>query len=170
MTRVILAALLVLGLARPAIATPVTLHVVTTAVHDGDTLTFERDGLTDHARLIGIDAPELAQPRWGREAQLLVSELVWRRPTRLVVPHPKRPRDAYGRLLALVYYDDTCIQQVLLSRGLAVANAYGEDVPGFEVFDLLMKNARSRRVGVWSDPGFVDPQVWRKRKKQKDGK
>lgn len=156
-------------LAGPAYAKSVVLNVVPTQVHDGDTLTFvSRDGLTEHVRLLGVDAPELAQPRWGREAQLLVHELVWKRKVKLVVPNAQRPRDAYGRLLALVYYDDTSVQHVLLSRGLAVANAYGSDVPGFETFDMLMKAAKTRRVGVWSDVGFVDPQVWRRQRKVKE--
>jgi micrococcal nuclease len=152
-------------------AKPVVLWVQPTGVYDGDTFTFvNRDGLHEQVRLLGIDAPELAQPRWGRAAQLLVSELVWNRRVQLVIPRPARPRDAYGRLLALVYLDSVSVQQTLLMQGLAVANAYGENVPGFDMFELVMRNAKMRRVGIWSDPDFVDPQVWRKQKKQKDVK
>lgn len=80
---------------------------IVTAVHDGDTLTARIDlplglSLTDHVRLVGIDAPELPTPE-GVAAQQHLSDLVLLREVRIRMSH--EVRDKYGRLLAEVFDD-----------------------------------------------------------------
>lgn len=158
---------LVQYVAAPALAQALDPHQDTSittrvlSVYDGDTFSIRLGGLPDKVRLLGIDAPELHQARWGIAARARLAHLVMGRDVRLELDE-KKPRDAYGRLLAYVYVNDTMVQKDLLLQGLAVAKSYGKAPRGFETLDIVMKEARRRKLGIWNDPSFVLPDVYRK--------
>lgn len=77
------------------------------AVHDGDTVTARIElplgvSLTDHIRLVGIDADELSSPL-GPAARDFLSDLCLQRIVRVQISHDLR--DKYGRLLGELFDD-----------------------------------------------------------------
>lgn len=149
------------ALALARVHTETSIMVKVDGVYDGDTFSIHLGGLPDKVRLLGIDAPELRQGRWGKEAQVKLSTLVTGKTVRIEVDE-KKPRDAYGRLLGYVYIGDTMVQKELLLGGLAIAKAYGEPPRLYDVMWMLSERARTQRVGLWGDPTFVPPDAWRK--------
>ena len=119
---------------------------------DGDTLT-----LSGHRiRLIGIDAPEMAQAcrrdgaAWtcGTAARARLAELL----KRGVVECRASGTDRYGRTLARCLSGEDDVGAVLVREGLAVA--YG----GYEHEEGL---AQAERRGLWGAE-FDRPQDWRR--------
>lgn len=137
-----------------------SLNLVVEAVHDGDTFSTHLGGLVDKVRLLGIDAPELKQPKWGKLAQEKLAGLVLRQTVRVEVDEV-HPRDAYGRLVGYVYYHDVLVQREMLVSGLAVAKAYGKPPRMFDMLVTFEQAAKARHSGVWSDPTFVSPDTFR---------
>lgn len=99
--------------------------------YDGDTITvnvpdvhpFFGKGL--NVRLRGIDTPEIrgktpCEKDWGRSAKKLVeSELSHAKRIDLKINHKKK-LDKYGRLLALVIYDNKDLAETLLKNHMAI--------------------------------------------------
>lgn len=149
--------------ARPIHSSGVVIDTVAMGVHDGDTFTINLYGLVDHVRLWGVDAPELAQAPWGKRARDKLAALVGRQGVRVEVRSAARPRDGYGRILALVYLPDgTCVQHELLREGLALTADYGDALPTWDTMCLLEDSAKRLRKGVWGDPLFVVPKAYRR--------
>lgn len=108
-------------------------HVV-----DGDTVDLDVDlGFAIHfnlrVRLLGVNTPELhakdlavreaAQTARKRVEVLLLGELLAKPPT-LIIETKKDGQDKYGRYLARIYLPDgRCVNDLLLSEGLAVPMA-----------------------------------------------
>ncbi|HEX8949774.1 MAG TPA: thermonuclease family protein [Dissulfurispiraceae bacterium] len=148
-------------------------------VNDGDTVTVrargrDRKGLfslrsllgtTERVRLIGIDAPELYQDPWGRQAKKylkkLLSENDWLVDIELDVEH----RDKYGRLLAYLWgKDGRMINERMLEAGYAVLFTIPPNVKYAERFVAAQKRAEALRAGIWKNGGLREsPYEWRKR-------
>lgn len=119
---------------------------------DGDTLTLGRHRI----RLVGIDAPELAQTcrrdgaewRCGAAARGRLGELLRAGP----VTCEARRNDRYGRMLARCATAGGDLGARLVREGLAVA--YG----GYEDEEAL---AQAERGGLWGAE-FERPQDWRR--------
>lgn len=154
--------------AAPATTKPhplLSINLAVEAVHDGDTFSTHLGGLADKVRMLGIDAPELVQPRWGPAAQLKLSSLILHKTVRAEVDE-MQPRDAYGRILAYVYLavipnKELMVQQEMLSSGMAIAKAYGKPPRGFDLLTALENEAKARHTGIWSDPTFISPDTFR---------
>ncbi|XXJ19985.1 thermonuclease family protein [Desulfovibrio caledoniensis] len=127
----ILALILFLALALPALAGDVTLlepgdRIVAQvlAVTDGDSLVVEVRGLRMAVRLAGVDCPEWNAPG-GKAATAFTSEWVDRGRTVILEAaqdcYTKRPDcwDRYGRLLAFVWRDGHLLQEDLIHTGHA---------------------------------------------------
>jgi micrococcal nuclease len=126
------------------------------AIADGDTFTLlGPDKKQERVRLYGIDCPEKNQP-FGQVARKRLSALVFGKPVRL----ESRGRDRYKRVLALVWVNDTVLVNTqLLREGLAWHYDRYDDDPQWEA---LEQQARSSKVGLWSEPAPVEPWNWRK--------
>lgn len=131
-----------------------------TAVLDGDTLDIITErGEEARVRLCGIDAPEIAQPEWGRpgerfgeEAKLAARE--WCENTRVrLMLQAHQMRDRFGRLLAYVVLEDgTILNELLLTAGLARYDGrFSHDL--VERYALLEQQARFDGVGIWQSEG-----------------
>lgn len=135
--------------------TAVSHGVVTGHPHvgDGDGLTF--DGA--RVRLLGIDAPELAQScdaasggrhACGEEARSHLADLIGGN----TVTCSWSRLDRYGRRLGECRAGDLDLNAAMVRDGWALAyGAHGEEEA----------EARAARRGVWSG-GFVRPQDWRR--------
>ncbi len=122
-------------------------------VSDGDSLRFG----DERVRLIGIDAPELAQTctdsagqSWacGRVARQRLVQLV--AGGNLECRYSKR--DRYDRALAVCRVDEKDIGAILVSEGLAVSY---NDYPSEEAI------ARRQKLGMWAGE-FITPRNWRR--------
>lgn len=127
--------------------------VGTAAIVDGDTL---RIGTT-RIRLIGLDAPELAQTctgadgaDWpcGRQARSFAEQIAGGR-TVACVPSG---RDRYARVLARCSVEDGDLGREIVGAGWAVADMdYGVEAA----------RARAAHAGIWAGT-FTAPAEWRR--------
>jgi endonuclease YncB( thermonuclease family) len=130
------------------------------AVKDGDTIEVMHDGRPVRVRLAHVDCPEGGQP-FGKAARRFTSALCHGRTVR--VERTGRP-DRYGRAIALVHVDGTCVNRALVSAGYAWHyTAYSKD----DTYGALEREARAARVGLWADPHAVAPWEWRKQRRGK---
>lgn len=139
-------------------------------VGDGDTLK-TADG--EMVRLVGINAPEIPHPAqgkpvgeaFGEAARDRLDDLVKGETITLVIPMG-RERDAYGRVLALVFPGDSPIQgrasanEVLVRDGLA--HVFIMENGGFlivEAWVAAQGGAQRSELGVWSLPPNELPEL-----------
>lgn len=118
-------------------------------VSDGDTIVvLLSDNRELRVRLEGIDCPEKKQD-FGEKAKQATATLCWNKEVKII----KSGTDKYGRTLGFVYVDDMCVNEELLKMGLAWHyKKYNSDPH----YSQLEKNARERKVGLWSQP---DPEA-----------
>lgn len=120
-------------------------------VADGDTISC-RDGR--RIRLVGIDAPELDQPPFGRQSRVALEQVI---PpgTRLGVELAPDPVDAFGRTLAYLWDDRTMINELMVRRGWALAFVMRPNVRYAEALRVAEREARWQNVGHWGTGGFA---------------
>ncbi|MGE5299441.1 MAG: thermonuclease family protein [Acidobacteriota bacterium] len=123
-------------------------------VNDGDTITVRINGRHERVRLIGIDAPEMAQFPWGVKAKRHLQEiLLSSREVFLELDIDKR--DKYGRLLAYVRTGDgRMINEEMVNDGYAVLFTYPPNVRYVSLFNRAQADARRRKAGIWGGRGF----------------
>ncbi len=120
---------------------------------DGDTVLARlRGGRVEKVRLLGVDTPEVVDPRkpvqcFGHVASAFTaSALVGRRVT---LELDAEPRDKYGRLLAYVLVDGRRFDDELLTRGYArflVIPPNGAHARAMLLEELA---ARAAKRGLW---------------------
>lgn len=120
-------------------------------VIDGDTFV-----VTDLAviRLWGVDAPEMDQP-FGQEAKEALIKLLGHR--RLTI---EQKGTSFRRLVARVHAGRQDVALELLKQGLAWHDS--RYAPKQDNYARAEAEAKSQRLGVWSDPDAVPPWRWRK--------
>lgn len=116
-----------------------------------------------HIRIAGVDAPELAH--WGREAQPyskealeMLTDLIHKRRVRAQIYR----RDQYDRVVAQVYVRKWFLKKdvglEMLKAGLATvyeAKSGAEFGLSEEKYRAAEEQAKERRVGMWTKPGFI---------------
>jgi endonuclease YncB( thermonuclease family) len=122
------------------------------AVVDGDTIRLGGERI----RLLGIDAPEIAQDctngegvPWacGAGARTMMRQLLGQGP----VTCRAQGHDRYGRVLARCSQGARDIAAAMVKAGLAVADGgYGAE----------QRQARAAKAGIWAGD-FQSPAVWR---------
>jgi endonuclease YncB( thermonuclease family) len=66
-------------------------------------------------------------------------------------------------MIASVYVNNQCLNQALVSNGLAWHfKKYSKDMS----YDVLEQKARASKIGLWSDPNPTAPWDWRKSKRK----
>ncbi|WP_343314333.1 thermonuclease family protein [Brucella sp. BE17] len=121
-------------------------------VIDGDTVIIEDVRI----RLIGIDAPEIAQScerggaayECGKEARTILRSRIGKSPIRC----DGHEKDIYGRVLARCYLAGTDLNGWMVQQGWAVA--YGD-------YKREEAEARANKGGLWMGQ-FEQPSSWRK--------
>jgi micrococcal nuclease len=152
-----------------ACAVPGNPYVVT-AVHDGDTISVKTGGSsqsgqkTERLRLIGIDAPEMKQGKWGREAKKRLRDIINRNNRVVNVEFDVEQRDKYGRLLGYLWsIDGYMINERMAEEGNAVLYTIPPNVRYAERLSMAQKRARSKGLGIWGPDGLRQrPSDWRK--------
>jgi micrococcal nuclease len=133
----------------------VTARVPATVIHDvdGDTVLARlRSGRVEKVRLLGVDTPEVVDPRkpvqcFGHEASAFTaSTLVGRRVT---LELDAEPRDKYGRLLAYVIVGGRRFNDELLAGGYARLLVIPPNGSHARAMLLAELDARRERRGLW---------------------
>lgn len=121
---------------------------------DGDTFVLLLDNNFDtRVRLNGIDCPENKQA-FSQRAKKELSDLIFER--QIVVYYEKK--DGFGRVLGEVYIGNVNVNHEMVRRGMAWHYVkYSDD----ETLARLESEARSSRVGLWSEPNPVPPWEYR---------
>ncbi len=130
-------------------------------IHDGDTMTVHCDRHRDQSRklkirLYCIDAPELKQAPWGRQARDHLRELVDDDPVDVHV----KARDRYGRTVGEVWRGRVNLNLEMVRDGaVAVYPKYCRE-PSYTDAQRIVQSAR---VGIWREPGLQQrPWEWRR--------
>lgn len=126
-------------------------------VIDGDTFEVNAGSAIDTVRVIGIDTPEIADPRksaecFGAEASSKAKEILSGKNVRLESDPAQGERDKYGRLLRHVFLEDGT-NFGLLMIGQGYAHEYGYPVSGKyrAEYKEAQNYARENSLGLWGD-------------------
>ncbi len=132
-------------------------------VSDGDTLTVLDVQKKPHKiRLLGIDAPEKAQP-FGQKSKESLSHLAFQKQVQV----RSSKKDRYGRTVGQVFVGNTdvCLEQVKLGMAWHYKTYQREQSPEDRVlYDRAESQAREQRIGLWQDPAPIEPSVFRRQK------
>lgn len=122
-----------------------------TRVVDGDTFV---TGAGNRIRLLGINAPESADPRrpvqsMGREASAFARELL--QGQAVLIQPGRNPRDRYGRTLAWVWLKDgRFVNGELVRLGFAQVYTFPDNPDYAQYLLRLEQEAREANRGLWS--------------------
>ncbi len=126
-------------------------------VVDGDTITVMIGGVKETVRLIGIDTPEVRDPReavecFGAEASEKAKELLGGKSVRLESDPSQGDRDRYGRLLRFVFLPDgTNAGLFLIQNGYGHEYTYNLPYIYKDQFEEAEREAREKKLGLWAD-------------------
>lgn len=127
-------------------------------VVDGDTIKVTVDGKVETVRLLGIDTPEVVDPRkpvqcFGKQASEKTKELLTGKSVVLEADRTQGDRDKYGRLLRYIYLEDgTFINEVLIRQGYAHEYTYQSNPYKYQAqFREAEREAREQKRGLWAD-------------------
>jgi micrococcal nuclease len=162
--------LLFIIFAYPACAKKESEYYKVTEIHDGDTLTIVKDSFfgilvkTERIRLIGIDAPELAQEPWGRKAKNHLKKLIRESSWLVKIELDVQQRDKYGRILAYLWdKNGNMINYMMIRDGYAMVYTIPPNVKYAEKFVEAQRVAREEKRGIWGENGLKEkPSDWRK--------
>ena len=130
-------------------------------VADGDTITIlNSEKKQIKIRLYGIDAPEKAQD-YGKISKNYMSELVAGKTINVTVIDI----DRYGRSVGRIKIDDKEVAEEMLKAGLAWVYTYYCKIPECEYWKELETQAKTGKIGLWSNPTAQEPWKWRKEHK-----
>lgn len=126
-------------------------------VVDGDTIEIERFGRREEVRLIGMDTPEVVDPRkpvqcFGREASAKAHEILENKQVRLEFDSLTGDRDKYQRLLAYLWEPDgTLYNQYMIAQGYAHEYTYQSQAYKYQLqFKRSQADAKAGQLGFWS--------------------
>lgn len=126
-------------------------------VIDGDTVEVVVNGKKESIRLIGVDTPEVHDPRkpvqcFGKEAWDKAKELLHGKQVRLESDASQGDRDKYNRLLRYVFLEDgTFVNKALVSQGYAHEYTYRIPYTYQIEFQQAENDAREQKKGLWAD-------------------
>lgn len=143
-----------------AAPTSAALTAYVTYIYDGDTIKVRLEsGEEKRVRLIGVDSPELNDPRetsrlWAFLGRRFASAALYQKTVRLT--RDREEADAYGRLLAYVWTGvGTMFNEVLVREGFARAYLkYPFDEAVKAKLSAAEDEARRAGRGLWRDKPF----------------
>jgi micrococcal nuclease len=126
------------------------------SITDGDTfILLTKDKSQKKIRLYGIDCPEKRQP-FGSVAKDKLSELIFGKQVNVQV----KGLDRWKRTVGTVFFDGENINERMLQEGMAWHFTRYDDKPSWS---LMESEARTKRIGLWSDDNVTPPWEWRKK-------
>ena len=140
---------------QPSTYTPLITYYTVTKVVDGDTIDVDINGTTERLRLIGIDTPEVVDPRktvecFGFEASKKAGEILLNQKVRLESDPTQDDRDKYDRLLRYVYRADGLFyNQWMIANGYAHEYTYIMPYKYQDDFQQAERVARADKFGLW---------------------
>ncbi|GAB4218690.1 MAG: hypothetical protein Fur009_0830 [Candidatus Microgenomates bacterium] len=126
-------------------------------VVDGDTLDVEINGQIKRIRVIGINTPELKDPRkpvecFAQEASQKAKELLLGKKIRLETDSTQADFDKYGRLLRYVKVDNgQDFGLLMIKEGYAFEYTYNIPYKKQVDYKLAQEQARENKKGLWAD-------------------
>ena len=129
-------------------------------VVDGDTIVVDVGGLWETVRIIGIDTPEIVDPRkpveaFAKEASDYTKLTLTGKAVKLVADPGNSHighRDRYGRMLAYVWAGESFFNEKIIRDGYAHAyTKYPFRQDYMELFRAAEKEAREAGRGLWGD-------------------
>lgn len=142
--------------AAPPTAVSVGIVAKVVEVVDGDTIKVSLAGKTETVRVIGIDTPEVVDPRepvqcFGREASAKAKELLSGQQVRLVSDPTQGDRDKYNRLLRYVdLADGTDFGLWMVANGYAHEYTYNIPYQRQAQYKAAYREAREKSLGFWA--------------------
>lgn len=130
-------------------------------VVDGDTADVRIGAEVERVRLIGINAPESADPRrevecFGPEAAAKAAELLRRQTVFLEADPTQGDRDRFGRLLRYLWLTDgRMVNYELVANGYAYEYTFDAPYRYQALFKAAESRAREQGRGLWA-PGVCD--------------
>ncbi|HSW88569.1 MAG TPA: thermonuclease family protein [Candidatus Saccharimonadales bacterium] len=125
-------------------------------VVDGDTIEVLINEKKTKIRLIGIDTPEVVDPRkpvqcFGKEASNHAKEMLTGKEVRLVADPTQGDKDKYGRLLRYVFLPDgTNFNLQQIAEGYAFEYTYDIPYQYQTEFRQAQQKARDTNLGLWA--------------------
>lgn len=133
-----------------------TLEGKVTRVSDGDTIWVKGSGEQGKGvkvRLDRIDAPESKQD-YGFEAKEYLNGRIGGKTVKV----EWEKKDQFGRILGIVYFEDTDINLEMVATGNAWHYAHFDQTPEYAEAE---KSARAARIGLWADESPINPYDFR---------
>jgi micrococcal nuclease len=128
-------------------------------ISDGDTFVLLMDDKsTVRIRLYGIDCPERGQD-FGKVATSYTQAFLKNKTITAV----QRDKDRYGRIVALVYVNNQCLNEKMLENGLAWHYTQHDTTKSWSIKE---QQARAKKVGLWKSNKPMAPWLWRKQKRK----
>jgi len=125
-------------------------------VIDGDTVDVQLAGTEVRVRLIGIDTPEIVDPRtpvqcFASEASDKDHELLDGQVVAMEADPSQDDTDRYGRLLRYLWLPDGHIlNQEMVAQGYAFEYTYRVPYKYQDAFKQAQHDARAQQLGLWS--------------------
>ena len=136
---------------------PVGMYQVARVV-DGDTFAVRVGSEEQAVRLIGVDTPEVVDPRkpvqcFGQEASAKMKAMLHNQNVKLEVDPSQDNADQYGRWLRYVYLaDGTNVNLALIEQGYAHEYTFRIPYAQQVEFKAAQQQARDQELGLWN-PG-----------------
>ena len=130
-------------------------------VVDGDTIVVHKDGKQVKVRLIGLDTPEVVDPRkpvqcFGRAASDEAHNILDGQSVRLETDPSQDLHDKYGRLLAYVYVpasstpEGILVNKYMIEQGFGHEYTYNAPYKYQKEFKAAESAARTAGRGLWA--------------------
>ena len=127
-------------------------------VADGDTITIlNAENKQTKIRLYGIDAPEKAQDFGNKSREKLASLVAGKNINVMVMDI-----DRYGRSVGRIKIGEQEVAEEMLKAGMVwLYTAYCK-IPECKHWKELETQAKTAKIGLWSNPTAQEPWLWRK--------
>ncbi len=133
-------------------------HVI--KVHDGDTVTLMINGRMRKTRLIGIDAPEMNQRPWGRQAKEHMIDILNHSDWTVTMETDVVTTDKYGRTLVYLWTKNKeFINEQMIRDGYAVLFTINPNNKYADRFKMAEQYARGGKIGIWGPNGLKEKPI-----------
>jgi len=143
--------------------TPTPIFYPVVKVVDGDTFDVNIDGQTKRIRVIGINTPEVVDPRkkvecFGKEASEKAKSILLGKKVNLERDPTQGDTDKYGRLLRYVFLEDgTDFGLLMIKQGYAYEYTHNFPYKYQNEYKKAQKQAEESKIGLWADNVCLTP-------------
>jgi len=140
--------------ATPAQPTPP--YYTVSRVVDGDTVVLDMHGVPTTLRLIGIDTPEVVDPKkpvqcYGPEASTRAHQLLDNQVVKVEEDQTQGEFDKYHRTLAYIFLPDgTNFEEYMIENGFGREYTYKKPYKYQKQFKAAQAKAKAASLGLWS--------------------